>query len=141
MPDPFHPAGAARAADALLRSAGGRQIILRLPAPASSLVSEQLGLATPYFQDVPLAPVVFRTARFTSSAGEQQSIEMLISATVVELTVGSLAYDSARVLFANAIGVLVDDALFTILSATPEQAYGKAYLYRLVLHLPVAETV
>ena len=141
MPDPIRSSAPARVADTLLRAAAGREVILRLPAPASSLVSEQLGLATPYFQDVPLAPVVFRKARFPAPVGKPAPVELLVSATVIERIVGTLQYDSPRVLFANAMGVLIDEVLFAIASATPEQAFGKAYLYRLVLYAPVAETV
>ena len=55
---------AQRAADALLRCAGGRAVLLRMPAPANAGdATEQLGLAAPEFQDVELAPVVFRRAR------------------------------------------------------------------------------
>jgi hypothetical protein len=132
---------AARTADALLRATGGRSVTLRLPAPASPLVSEQLGLATPYFQDVPLAPVVFRKARTQSAAGNAATSELLVSATAVELIVGSLDYASASVLFASALGVLIDGELFAIEWAATEQAFGKPYLYRLVLRTPLAQTV
>ena len=131
----------ARTADTLLRTAGGGSVMLRIPAPATPLVSEQLGLATPYFQDVPLAPVVFRKARTQPTTGKPEHLELLVSATIVELTVGSLEYDSAAVLFATAFGIVIDDELFAIEAATPEQAFGKNYLYRLTLRAPLAETV
>jgi len=132
---------AARTADTLLRTSGGRSVMLRMPSPAAQLVSERLGLATPYFQDVPLAPVVFRKARTPSQAGQPHRTELLVSSTIVELTVGSLAYDSPAVLFADALGLLIDEDLFAIESATPEQVFGKAYLYRLILRAPIAQTV
>ena len=132
---------AARTADTLLRAAGGRSVILRLPAPAAPLLSEQLGLAMPYFQDVLLAPVVFRKARAQSVSGKPVPPELLVSATIVESTVGSLQYDSASVLFATALGILIDDALFGIEYAATEQVFGNAYLYRLTLRAPLAETV
>ena len=138
---PARALGISRMADALLRSTAGRSVILRLPAPAAALPNEQLGLATPSFQDVPLAPVVFRKSRTPAPAGQPACIELLVSATIVELTVGTLQYDSAALLFASAIGVLVDDGLFLIESAAPEQAFGKPYLYRLVLRTPFAEIV
>jgi hypothetical protein len=134
-------AAAARTADALLRASGGRTVILRIPAPAAALVSEQLGLATPYFQDVPLAPVVFRKARTQSATGAAATSELLVSATAVELIVGSLDYASASVLFGSALGVLIDGELFAIEWAATEQAFGKPYLYRLVLRTPLAQTV
>jgi hypothetical protein len=132
---------AARSADTLLRAIGGRTVILRLPAPAAPLVSEQLGLATPYFQDVPLAPVVFRRARAQSVAGKPVPPELLVSASIVERTVGSLEYASASVLFATALGILIDDELFIIENAATEQAFGNAYLYRLTLRAPLAQIV
>ncbi len=55
---------ARRAADVLLQCAGGRSVLLRMPAPATAGdIGEQLGLAVPSFQDVELSPVVFRRTR------------------------------------------------------------------------------
>jgi hypothetical protein len=132
----------ARAADALLRAAGGRIVMLRMPAPAvPSDVTEQLGIATPLFQDLPLAPVAFRKARAAVAEGKAAKWELLVSATVIEVLVGSLAYSSASVLFADAFGVLSDEELLQIESATEEQAFGKPYVYRLVLRAPLAQAV
>lgn len=133
---------ALRAADALLRLAGGRTVLLRLPAPAVPAdPTEQLGLATPQFQDVPLAPVVFRKARASTPAGEAAQWEMLVSASAVQQILGSLAYASAALLFATAFGVLSDDELFEITSATVQQVYGVPYCYRLVLRAPLAQMI
>jgi hypothetical protein len=119
---------------------GGRSVMLRLPAPAApSDVTEQLGIATPTFQDLPLRPVVFRKARATVAIGKTAKWEMLVSASAIESLVGSLTYESASVLFAEAYGVLCDDALLGIESATEEQAFGRPYVYRLVLFAPLAE--
>ena len=142
MPDVLRPTSAfARTADTLRRVTGGRTVLLRMPAPASPLASEQLGLATPYFQDVPLAPVAFRKARTQSASGRQLPPELLVSATVVELTVGSLDYASASILFATALGIVIDDELFAIESAATEQVFGKPYLYRLTLRTPQSQIV
>jgi len=132
---------AVRTADTLLRNTGGRTVMLRVLLPAASLVSEQLGLATPYFHDVPLAPVIFRKARTQTVSGKPVPTELLVSSTIVELTVGSLAYDSPAVLFADALGIVIDGDLFAIETAAPEQAFGKAYLYRLILRAPLAQAV
>lgn len=133
---------AARAADTLIRAVGGRAVMLRVPAPAVPAdVTEQLGIATPAFQDLPLAPVVYRKARATIAVGKTTKWELLVSATVVESLVGSLAYASASVLFADAFGVLSDDQLLEIESASEEQIYGQPYVYRLVLRAPLAQTV
>jgi hypothetical protein len=139
---------ATRAADVLLRAMGGRSVMLRMPAPAvPSDATEQLGLATPTFQDLPLAPVVFRKARATVVAGKQTKWELLVSASAVESIVGSLAYASASILFAQAFGVLCGPAadpeseLLEIVSATSEQANGQPYIYRLILRAPQAQTI
>jgi hypothetical protein len=135
---PARTSAAARTADTLLRNAGGRSVMLRMPAPASPLISEQLGLATPYFRDVPLAPVVFRKARTQSVEGRPRRTELLVSATAVELIVGSLAYDSPAVLFSDALGIVIDGDLYAVEEAAAEQVLGKAYLYRIALRAPLA---
>lgn len=133
---------AATTADVLLRAGGGRSVLLRLPAPAVPAdATELLGASTPGFQDVPLAPVVYRRARAIATKGKPARWELLVSATAVNQVVGSLAYASASVLFATAYGVLSDSELFTIESATAEQLFGQPYLYRLVLQAPQAQIV
>jgi hypothetical protein len=132
-------AAAVRAADVLLRGAGGRTVLLRMPAQASAGdVTEQLGLAVPEFQDVALSPVVFRKARVTTAVGEAARWELMVSATAVLGLVGSLGYSSAGVLFAAAFGVLIDGVLMEVVSATESEVYGAPYVYRLVLRAPVA---
>jgi hypothetical protein len=132
--------GTQRAADVLLRAAGGRSVMLRMPAPAVPAdMTEQLGIATPTFQDLLLAPVVYRKARAIVTEGKAARWELLVSATTVESLVGSLAYGSASVLFAAAFGVLSDDELFEIESATEEQVFGQPYVYRLILRAPLAQ--
>ncbi|HEV2646870.1 MAG TPA: hypothetical protein VGU46_10950 [Acidobacteriaceae bacterium] len=131
---------ATRTADVLLRAMGGRCVKLRTPAPAVPAdVTEQLGIATPLFQDISLSPAAFRKARATVTGDKPAKWEMLISASAVQKVVGSLAYASAGVLFEQAFGVLVDDELLEILSATEEQAFGHPYVYRLVLRAPLAQ--
>ncbi len=133
---------AARAADVLLRAMGGRTVLLRMPAPAVPADgTEQLGIATPTFQDLPLGPVVYRKAQATVTEGKAAKWELLVSASIVESLVGSLAYASACVLFAEAYGVLSDDALLEVESATAEQVFGQPYVYRLVLRAPLQQMV
>ena len=133
---------AVRAADVLLRAMGGQDAMLRMPAPAVPAdPTEQLGIATPTFQDLPLAPVVFRKTRATVADGKAAKWELLISATVIEGLVGSLEFASASVLFAEAFGVLSGGELFEVESATPEQAFGRPYVYRLILRAPLAQMV
>ena len=142
----------ARAADVLLRALGGRTVMLRMPAPAVPAdPTEQLGIATPLFQDLPLAPVVYRKARATLAEGKPAKSELLVSASAVERIVGSLAYASASILFANAVDILAgpatdsgadtDAELLEIVSASAEEAYGQPYVYRLILRAPQAQMV
>jgi hypothetical protein len=131
---------ATRVADVLLRAVGGRSVKLRMPAPAVPAdVTEQLGIATPQFQDLTLAPVAFRKARATVAQGKAAKCELLVSASAIETLVASLAFSSANLLFAQACGVLVDDELLEIDSATGEQIFGSPYVYRLVLRAPLAQ--
>ena len=114
-------------------------MLLRMPAPASAGdTTEQLGLAVPEFQDIALSPVVFRKARTTASVGKVAQWELMVSATAVHSLVGSLGYSAASVLFATAFGVLIDDVLMEVESATESELGGVPYVYRLVLKAPIA---
>jgi hypothetical protein len=118
------------AADVLLRNNGGRVVLLRMPAPAvAGAQGEELGLATPEFQDVELGPVVFRKAESTAT--------LLVSAAAVAGVVGSLAFDSAEVLFETAVGVVVDGVMYVVEKCVASQARGEAYCYCLTLRAPV----
>jgi hypothetical protein len=120
---------AVRAADALLRASGGRAVMLRMPAPAvAGNDGEQLGLATPQFQDVELAPTVFRKAESTAT--------LLVSGSAVKVVVGSLKFNSAEVLFETVVGVVIDSVVYTILSSTTSTSDGKTYVYSLELRAP-----
>jgi hypothetical protein len=140
-------AAAVRAADVLLRCAGGRSVLLRMPTNASAGdTTEQLGLAVPEFQDVELAPVVFRKARQAASAltvavDKATRWELMVSATAVQKVVGSLGYSAASVLFATAFGVLIDGVLIEVISATESEVFGAPYVYRLVLRAPLVLAV
>jgi hypothetical protein len=130
---------AARAVDTMLRTLGGRTVLLRIPAPAVPAdVTEQLGLATPLFQDLPLGPVALRKSGTSQSEGK---LELLVSAHAIQQLVGSLAFDSASILFSNACGIVIDDELFEIVGASAEQAFGQPYVYRLTLRTPHSRIV
>ena len=136
-------AGAAqRAADALMRAAGGRSVLLRLPAPAvPGDPAEALGLATPLFTDVPLGPAVFRKARPSGAQGQPVRWELMISASAVARVTPPQAYGSAAALFASAAGVLIDSQFFELIEATETQAFGQTYMYRLLLRARAADTL
>jgi hypothetical protein len=131
MADVLHSGeGVIRGANALLRATGGRTVFLRLALPAiPGSDAEQLGLATPEFQDMPLGPAAFHKA---------DSVKTLsVSASAVHALLGSLAFDSADVLFETAVGVLIDDVLYKITNSLASQAMGIPYCYLLTLEPPV----
>ncbi|WP_142988178.1 hypothetical protein [Granulicella rosea] len=129
-----------RMADALLRGCGGEKVTLRMPAPAiAGDPAEQMGLAQPQFQDFVLVPVTFRRLRPKVGAkNEAAGYELLVSATAVETLLTSLAYEAASVLFQNAAGVLVGEALLRVDSCTAVEMFGGVILYRIQLHDPLA---
>ncbi len=134
-----------RMTDALLRSLGGRTVLLHIPAQAiPGDIGEQLGLAAPLFQDVPVGPAVLRKIRSRIAAFSREKpaeCELLLSASAVAKIVGSLEYESADVLFAQACGVLIDGELMQITSATSAEGFGSVYLYRLGLRASAADLV
>jgi hypothetical protein len=122
--------GAIRLADAVMRSAGGRMVWLRLAAPAvPNADAEQLGLATPEYQDVALGPATFHKANSVT--------KLLVSASAVHEVLGSLGFDSADILFETAVGLFVDDLLYKITNSYSSQAMGMPYCYWLTLEPPV----
>lgn len=130
-----------RAADALLRGSAANSVKLRIPAPAiAGDTTEQLGLATPQFQDVELAPAVFRNAAPKSAEGKADRRDLIVSATAVELLTGSHSFASADALFVSAFGVLVDGVLLAIVEVAELEAGALIYAYRLALResLPLA---
>lgn len=134
--------GPTRVADALLRSLGGRSVLLRLAGnavPGSD--QEQLGLAGPLFQDVPLSPVIYRRVRPAVSETRGARYELMVSASAVQGLMGSLSYSSPGALFAQAVGVVVDQVLMEIEAATASEAFGQAYVYRLELRGPLQQRV
>jgi len=134
-----------RMADALLRSLSGRTVLLHIPAPAiPGDIGEQIGLAVPLFQDVPIGPAVLRKVRAKIATAETErpaEFELLVSASAVAKIVGSLEYQSADLLFASACGVVVDGELLEVTSVTSAEGFGSVYLYRLGLRASAADLV
>jgi hypothetical protein len=122
-------AGALRQAEAVLRS-GGFFVRLRMPAPAvAGDNSEELGLATPEFQEIVLGPAAFRKS--------DSAKVLLVSASSVLAAVGTLAYESAEVLFETAAGLSAGGVLYEIVDSVAVPASGQPYSYALTLQAPV----
>jgi hypothetical protein len=126
-----------RAADALLRCLGGATVLLRLPTPAANgSNAEQLGAGTPSYEDIPLSPAIFRRLRPKLHDGQVNQYELLISAACVQAQLGLLQLASTDELFAMAAGIFADGELMLIEAAAEAEAFGRPYLYRLVLSAP-----
>lgn len=107
--------------------------LLRMPAPASSAVGEQLGAPGAGFVDLPLSPAAFRKVRVAVTDGNQAKYELLISASAVEVQVSQLGLSSAEVLFAMGLGITVGKEFFVIEGVSFTGAAGLACIYRVLL--------
>jgi hypothetical protein len=129
-----------RAADTLLRSLGGRTVLLRLPTHGFAGVDqEQLGEVTPSYEDIPLSPAVFRRLRAELLDGQPNRYELLISASSVQAQLGLLQLSSTSQMFGMACGIFVDGELMLIEAAAEAEAFGIPYLYRLILRGPQSQ--
>ena len=119
--------------------------MLRLPSPATpGDIGEQIGLGEPEFQEIELAPVVFRKARPVPRADGSAEWELLVSAACIQAIAGSLDGSETRgaaALFASAQGVVVGGVLMKILLVTSSDVSGKPCVYRLVLQRPASQRV
>ena len=132
---------ARRAAACLLQSTGGRSVFLRIPAPAvASSVEEQLGLATPEFQDAELSPMVFRKLR-PQAPKDGPRWELLVSASAVDGIAGLTGAADGSAVFAAAAGVLIGESLMEIVSVSSSDINGAPCLYHVVVRVPMAEAI
>ncbi len=123
------PNGPMRLAQTALRTESRCAALLRMPGPAASGDdSEQLGLATPLFQDVSLGPVAFHKAN--------NNTRLMVPAAAVLGLVQSFAYDSADMLFETAAGVVIEGLLYLITKVVTAEAMDRPYCYWLTLQPP-----
>jgi hypothetical protein len=123
-------AAVVRAADAMLATLGGDEVILLFPLlEMPNDPSVQLGLVDPGVQQVPFSPVVVRTLG-TPSSGPRRRLEFLISSTAVNAALTSQNMATAETLFANSLGVMFDSDLFHIEDVATEYFAGTPYLYK-----------
>jgi len=120
-------------ADALLRTVAGTTALLRVTGTNTATNQAELGLVTTTFADVVVSPVVMRKLRPTSQDGNASLWELLVSATGVEQQVNALSLSSAQSLFAMTLAVTVTGQDYVIESVASSEAFGKVYLYRLLL--------
>ena len=123
---------AIRAADAMLRTLGGAEVILLLAAaglPAEPVA--ELGLVDPGVEQVPIAPVIVRDLS-TDNSGPRRRIELVAGRSALAQQVSQRNVASAEVLFETALGVVYQGDIFHIEGFVVERFAGVAYLYRVL---------
>src|SRR5580658_2484155 len=120
-------------ADALLRSVTGTSALLRVTGVTTDTDQSEVGLAPTTFAEVVVSPALMRKLRPTWQEGGQSKWELLISATGVQQQVNALDFASAQALFAMTLAVTVAGQDYLIESIAANEAFGRVYLYRLLL--------
>ena len=123
-------AAAVRAADAVLQTLGGTEVILLFAAaglPGDAVA--ELGLVDPGVEQALIAPVVVRELT-TENNGPRRRIEMLAGQAAMAEQVSQRNVASAEVLFETALGLVYGGEMFHIQGFIVERVGGAAYLYR-----------
>lgn len=123
-------AAAARAADAMLLTLGGTEVILLFAAtgiPGDGVA--ELGLVDPGVVQALIAPVVVREVT-TETNGPRRRIELLAGQAAMAQKVSQRNVASAEVLFETALGLVYRGEIFHIQGCVVERLAGVAYLYR-----------
>jgi hypothetical protein len=131
---PRNPVGAPQMlADALLRSVAGTTALLRVTGTNADTSMSEVGLVATTFTEIVVSPVVMRKLRPTWQEGGESKWELLVSATSIEQQVSSMELPSAQSLFSMTLAVAVAGQDYLIESVASNEAFGQAYLYRLLL--------
>jgi hypothetical protein len=93
----------------------------------------ELGIVASTFAEVVVSPVVMRKLRPTFRDGDAPQWELLVSATSVEAQINALDLSSAQSLFSMTLAITVAGKSYLIESIASNEAFGKVYLYRLLL--------
>jgi hypothetical protein len=123
-------AAAVRAADAMLRTLGGTEVILLFAAaglPGNAVA--ELGLVDPGVEQALIAPVIVRELT-TENDGPRRRIELVAGQAALAEQVSQRNVASAEVLFETALGLVYRGEVFHIQGFIVERAGGMAYLYR-----------
>jgi hypothetical protein len=131
---PRNPTGAPQMlADALLRSVTGTTALFRVTGADTDTTQAEVGLVATTFAEVPVSPALMRKLRPTWQQGGESKWELLVSATSVEQQVSAMSLATAASLFSMTIAVTVGDQDYLIESIAANEAFGRVYLYRLLL--------
>ena len=120
-------------ADALLRSVAGTTALLRVTGTNADTSMAEVGLVATTFTEIVVSPVVMRKLRPTWQEAGESKWELLVSATSIEQQVSSMELPSAQSLFSMTLAVAVAGQDYLIESIAANEAFGQAYLYRLLL--------
>ena len=108
-------------------------MLLMPPAAGDSTDAGQLGINSPNFQQLPLAPAQFRRVRVTMQDGQQPQYELMLSASAVQQQVAALQLISADALLTIAAGIVVAGESFCIEGWSSFELLGQTHSYRLLL--------
>ena len=129
-----NPVSASRLlADSLLRSVSSMTALLRVTGANVSSDQSEMGIAATNFIDVPVSPALMRKLRPAWQKDALCRWELLLSATSIAQQLGVLTIGSARELFAMTALVSIAGQDYLIESVSSNEAFGQAYLYRLLL--------
>jgi len=120
-------------ADALLRTVAGTSALLRVTAASTDTSMSEVGLLATTFAEVMVSPVLMRKIRPYQYEGDQPKWELMVSATSVEQKVNALDLASAESLFSMTLAVTVGEQDHLIESVSSNEAFGRVYMYRLIL--------
>jgi hypothetical protein len=131
---PRNPTGAPQMlADALLRSVTGTTALFRVTGANTDTAQSEVGLVATTFAEVPISPALMRKLRPTWQEGGESKWELLVSATSVEQQVSAMSLASAQSLFSMTLAVTVACQDYLIEAVAANEAFGRVYLYRLLL--------
>lgn len=121
---------AVRAAEAMLQTLGGAEVILLFAAAGMpGDPAAELGLVDPGVEQVVISPVIVREVA-TENNGPRRRIELLAGRSTMAEQVSQRNVESAEQLFEMALGVVYEGELFHIEGFMVERFAGVAYLYR-----------
>jgi hypothetical protein len=139
---PRNPVGAPQMlADALLRSVAGTTALLKVTGTNADTNMSEVGLVATTFSEIVVSPVVMRKLRPSWQEGGESKWELLVSATSIEQQVISMELPSAQSLFSMTLAVAVAGQDYLIESIAANEAFGQAYLYRLLLREALQQAI
>lgn len=120
-----------RAAEAMLRSLGGEDVVLLFP--MASLPDEpaaQLGLSEPGVDQLTISPAIVRNLHREMNDSRWR-LEFLVPGSAVRIAMESRHIATADAFFESALGITYEGRLLRIQHLETEFFAGTAYLYRI----------